>query len=87
MQKQFEFDRTCPQCGETKPISKFDLLRLVAIRYGKSIHLEPDESVEIDRSLSAERFRTATGYVAPEWPNLIDSMYNYQIGLNLGGVR
>lgn len=58
-------------------ISKFDLLRLVAEVYGKSIEIIPDDSVVIDRTLNADRFRAATGYVAPEWPELINNMHSY----------
>jgi dTDP-4-dehydrorhamnose reductase len=61
-----------------KPISKYDLLRLVADVYGKSIVIEPDDQLIIDRSLNADRFRQATGYVAPDWPELIKLMYSYQ---------
>jgi dTDP-4-dehydrorhamnose reductase len=60
------------------PISKLDLLRLVANTYGKTIEIVPDEGLVIDRSLNADRFREATGYVAPSWPNLIDSMHAFQ---------
>ena len=56
----------------TRPISKFDLLRLVAERYGKKIELVPDDRASPDRSLVADRFERATGYVAPDWPTLID---------------
>jgi dTDP-4-dehydrorhamnose reductase len=65
----------------TEPISKFDLLRLVAQRYAKSIELVPDDSIVIDRSLSAERFAKATGYIPPAWPELIDLMYCHSYGL------
>ncbi|MSR05519.1 MAG: SDR family oxidoreductase [Gemmatimonadetes bacterium] len=58
-----------------QPISKCELLRLVAGAYGKAITLKPDERVVIDRSLSTDRFRAATGYVAPAWPDLIRSMH------------
>jgi dTDP-4-dehydrorhamnose reductase len=61
-----------------EPISKFDLLRLVADVYGKSIDLEPDDQVVIDRSLNAQRFRAATGYVTPAWPELITLMHSYR---------
>lgn len=61
-----------------EPISKFDLLQLVAEVYGKSIDLVPDDQVVIDRSLNAERFRAATGYVAPAWPELITIMHSYK---------
>lgn len=57
------------------PISKFDLLRLVAQRYGKAIELVPDDSVVLDRSLRAARFAAATGYTPPAWPELVDAMF------------
>ncbi|TVT68218.1 MAG: SDR family oxidoreductase [Denitromonas halophila] len=59
------------------PITKHDLLELVAWAYGKEIRIEPDDSVVIDRSLVADRFRDATGYVAPEWPELVRRMKNF----------
>jgi dTDP-4-dehydrorhamnose reductase len=58
-----------------KPIAKYDLLRLIAEVYGKSIEIVREDQFEIDRSLNAERFRVATGYVAPDWPELIKLMY------------
>jgi dTDP-4-dehydrorhamnose reductase len=57
-----------------RPISKYDLLRLVAEVYGKRIDIIRDDSVVIDRSLNAGRFASATGYVAPEWRELIGLM-------------
>lgn len=59
-----------------KPISKFDLLKLIARVYGKDIRIVPDESIAIDRSLDSTRFIKATGYVAPEWPELIAQMHS-----------
>jgi dTDP-4-dehydrorhamnose reductase len=59
------------------PIAKFDLLTLVAKIYGKSIEIVPYDQFQIDRSLDAERFRKATGYVAPEWPALIQTMHQF----------
>ncbi len=60
-----------------QPISKYDLLKLIADFYGKQFEIIPDDKVVIDRSLNAERFREATGYVAPEWPILIKTMHSY----------
>lgn len=60
------------------PTSKFDLLTLVARAYSKSIEIVPDDSLIIDRSLNATRFREATGYVAPEWPQLVASMHEFK---------
>lgn len=61
-----------------KPINKFDLLRLIADVYGKTIDIVPDDKLVIDRSLDAKRFQSATGYVAPEWPELIKLMHAYK---------
>ena len=61
-----------------KPIAKFDLLKMIADAYGKTIDIVPDEKLIIDRSLSALRFQLATGYVAPEWPELIKLMHAYK---------
>lgn len=59
------------------PIAKFELLKLVADAYGKEIEIEPDDRVVIDRSLDATRFREATGYVAPAWPELVARMRDF----------
>ena len=64
----------------TRPISKFDLLQLVAQRYGKAIELIPDDRASPDRSLNAERFTGITGYVAPEWLELVDAMHRDRFG-------
>lgn len=61
-----------------EPISKFDLLRLVAEVYGKEIDIVPDDHIVSDRSLNSDRFRAATGYVAPDWPELITVMHHYK---------
>lgn len=61
-----------------QPISKYDLLKLVAGVYGKQIEIVPDDKLAIDRSLNADHFRDATGYVAPGWPELIESMHAYK---------
>ncbi len=58
-----------------KPISKYDLLQLIAERYNKKINIEPDEAVCIDRSLCAGRFNEQTGYLPAQWPILIEKLY------------
>jgi dTDP-4-dehydrorhamnose reductase len=60
------------------PIGKYDLLRLIANVYGKSIKIAKDEQFVIDRSLNSGRFKQATGYVASAWPDLIQSMYAFR---------
>lgn len=61
----------------SEPISKFDLLNLVAKVYEKPIEIFPDDQLAIDRSLNSERFRKATGYVAPQWSELVRKMHSF----------
>ena len=61
-----------------KPIDKCALLNLVAQVYGKDIQIVPDDSLVIDRSLDATRFRGETGYEPPEWPTLIQHMHVFK---------
>lgn len=56
------------------PISKLELLRLVATAYRKTIEIRPDDTLVIDRSLDSTRFRAATGFVPKPWPELVASM-------------
>ncbi len=60
------------------PINKYDLLKLIAEVYGKKIDVELDEDFVIDRSLDATKFNLATSFKPPEWPELIQSMYQYK---------
>lgn len=61
-----------------KPINKLDLLGLIADVYAKQIDIIPDDKLILDRSLDAQRFQLATGYIAPEWPELINTMHAYK---------
>ena len=58
----------------SNPISKFDLLRLIANEYDLRINIEPFSDYPIDRSLDSSRFRNETGIVPSEWPELIKKM-------------
>ncbi len=60
------------------PISKLELLRLVARVYKKTIEIVASDDVKIDRSLDATRFNEATGYVPPAWPVLVERMYAFK---------
>ncbi|SHM80868.1 dTDP-4-dehydrorhamnose reductase family protein [Bradyrhizobium lablabi] len=61
----------------TAPISKFDLLKLIAEVYDKSIVITPDARLVIDRSLDSSLFRTATGYAPPPWSSLVRKMHRF----------
>jgi dTDP-4-dehydrorhamnose reductase len=60
-----------------EPIDKCTLLREVARVYGKQIEIVPDDRVVIDRSLDSSRFRAASGYAPPSWPELIGRMRQF----------
>lgn len=59
------------------PIAKHDLLQIVARVYGKSIEIQPDARLVIDRSLDSTRFRHATGYEPPDWNELVQRMHRF----------
>jgi dTDP-4-dehydrorhamnose reductase len=61
-----------------QPISKYELLKIIAEVYGKSIKIIKDEKFTIDRSLNSDKFRSVTGYAPPNWPELIKLMHSYQ---------
>lgn len=60
-----------------EPIDKFSLLSLVAETYEKVIDIIPDEQLCIDRSLDSTRFKEASGYKPPSWPDLILKMKTF----------
>jgi dTDP-4-dehydrorhamnose reductase len=57
------------------PISKYDLLNLVAKYYKKLIEIVPFDEFECDRSLDSTRFRNVTGYQPPSWSDLVNAMH------------
>lgn len=63
----------------SNPISKYDLLQLVAERYGKQIEIEPFDDFCCDRSLDSSRFKDVTGYNPPPWPDLVEKMYKHSM--------
>ena len=60
-----------------EPINKFDLLTLVGQAYGKATPIAPDDQLVIDRSLDSTRFKQATGYQPPPWPELVLRMREF----------
>jgi dTDP-4-dehydrorhamnose reductase len=57
-----------------KPIDKFTLLKLIALEYQREIKVISDESLIIDRSLDGTKFASKTGFICPDWPELIKIM-------------
>lgn len=60
-----------------EPINKMNLLTLVAQEYNKSVRIEADDTLVIDRSLDSTRFRLATGFTPKPWPELIREMRDF----------
>ncbi|MEV0155915.1 SDR family oxidoreductase [Micromonospora sp. NPDC050686] len=56
------------------PISKYDLLRLVAEAYGWPGRIVPDDRLSCDRSMSAEALALRTGYRPPPWHQMISQL-------------
>lgn len=60
----------------SEPISKFDLLSLIANTYKKKVALTKASSPKIDRSLSYAKFKKQTGYKPKSWVQLIQEMHD-----------
>ncbi|MFA5532000.1 MAG: SDR family oxidoreductase [Candidatus Shapirobacteria bacterium] len=58
------------------PISKYDLLKIIADVYKKNIKIVVDETVKIDRSLNSDILRQKINYQPPKWKDLVVEMYN-----------
>jgi dTDP-4-dehydrorhamnose reductase len=54
-----------------EPIAKHDLLLQLRDTFELDVEIEPDDSVVIDRSLDSSRFREATGWEPPSWPEMV----------------
>ena len=52
------------------PIDKYTLLCLLRDAFALDVQIEADDTVEVDRSLDSRRFRTATGWEPPSWPEM-----------------
>ncbi|MEZ4704604.1 MAG: SDR family oxidoreductase [Bdellovibrionota bacterium] len=58
----------------SNPISKFDLLGLIAKEFNCDISIVPSSSVSIDRSLDGRLFSQKTGFQAPAWEVLVKDL-------------
>ena len=60
-----------------RPISKYELLALVAKEYNKQADLIALDGPGESKILDAGRFAAATGYIPAEWPQLIREMHAF----------
>jgi len=56
------------------PIDKYSLLCLIRDSFGLDIEIQADEDFVLDRSLDSTRFKLATGFNPPKWPDMIKQM-------------
>lgn len=57
-----------------EPISKYDLLHLLNAACKRNLEILPNTDIVIDRSLDSTRFRHATGFRPPAWPEMVEAM-------------
>ena len=62
----------------SNPISKCDLLKMIAEVYGLKVKLKNNNNIKINRSLNATKFQQDTGFKMPEWIELIKLMHAYK---------
>jgi len=58
------------------PISKYDLLCLARDSLGLDVEIEGEDETILNRSMKGDKFREATGYVSPPWPELMANLAN-----------
>lgn len=60
-----------------RPISKYDLLKIIKKTYKKKVKIMPDTKIKINRSLNSNLFQKATGYKPSTWNKLIQEMHDF----------
>ena len=58
------------------PINKLELLRMIRNKYDHTIEIEEFDDFVTDRSLNSGMLTQDTGYIYPNWLELIDYMHN-----------
>ena len=61
----------------SEPVSKYDLLSMIAEIYNKKIDILPYDKFTENKSLDSTRFRERTGYVPPDWRTLVEKMHKW----------
>ena len=58
----------------SEPISKYDLLKLIAGKMRPGMKVLPEEQFRCDRSLDSTRFRKVFDYNPPNWEAMVDKL-------------
>lgn len=67
----------------SEPINKYELLKLIAETYHKSITINPSDEIKIDRSLNSDRLRTRYSFIPESWPLMISKMHEHFLNSGL----
>ena len=62
----------------SKPISKYELLKLIKKAYKINVDIEPDENILINRSLDSSKFCEYTDYKPKPWNLMIEEMEKFR---------
>ena len=57
------------------PISKYELLKLIAKEYALNIQVEPNTDTTCDRSLNSSQLRSLIGYAPPTWKEMVARLH------------
>lgn len=60
----------------SEPISKLDLLRLLAQKFGMEVKIDPDASVVVKKDLIGTKFLAKTGIRVSDWSQMIEAVAN-----------
>jgi len=56
-------------------ISKFRLIEIICNIYNINVKIIPNDTFKIDRTLDGKKFKAKTGYIAPDWEEMIEKYY------------
>ena len=71
----------------SEPINKYDLLKLAKEAFHLDVTIHKEEGTSVDRSLNAEKFRAATGYIAPSWKSMMEELAAENEQYELWGIK
>jgi len=58
----------------SNPINKYELLTQLKAIYKKDIEIIPDETIKVDRSLDASKFKNDTSIKIPMWDEMLEDL-------------
>lgn len=59
----------------SNPISKYELLKIIAKTYNVKTEIEPDEEFKNNKSLNSDLFKKDFGYIVKPWGQMISEMF------------